>query len=297
MSRLRIPGLVDLLRTRDPAQIAALAEDARLDRDYTAKGPLLNRIVLARIRKVLVWNGAPLPPVAPRGAQRPLPAQAALEARLAPLAVALSQEKVALEPLAAYVRGEGATGAAGPLAQAAVGRLYDPAYVADAASWQAALVLDQAPRTFNPIPLVWWAVTGAVAKARRRLAEKVGGDPSGLHGTGVAVHNLVAGFTRMRALWADPRARHQLSPEAAAAQCLVAPQQVVRQPVQPGLALAGAFADTTMVLLQLDAAHTSSPSAAMAFMTKSWSRCPAHAWVPALLAGVWRTAQGQSDAG
>lgn len=291
MSRLRIPGLVDLLRIDDPALITAVADDARLDRAYVAKGPLLNRIVAGRIRKDLQLNGTPLPPVSPRGADRPVPAQAALEARLNPLAPGLAQGGDALKPLAAYVRGEGPSGAAGPLAQEAVGRLFKPDYAADAESWAAAKVLDAAPRTFNPFLLIWWALTGAVPRARRLLADKVGGDPSGVHGTGLAVHNIVGGLQHMRTLWADGRARQQLSAEAAAAQCLVAPDQVVRQPLKAGGSLAGEFDATTLVLLQLSAAHSQDPSQEMAFMSQSWSRCPAHAWVPALLAGVWRTAQ------
>jgi hypothetical protein len=31
-------------------------------------------------------------------------------------------------------------------------------------------------------------------------------------------------------------------------------------------------------------------------MAASWSRCPAHAWVMALLAGTWRVAQEHPDA-
>ena len=110
-----------------------------------------------------------------------------------------------------------------------------------------------------------------------------------------AVHNIVAGFQHMRALWADPAQRRALSAEAAAAQCLFAPDQVVRQPVVAGGSAAGDFEATTLVLLQLQAAHTADPDAEMAFMTQSWSRCPAHAWVPALLAAVWGAAQERSD--
>jgi hypothetical protein len=119
------------------------------------------------------------------------------------------------------------------------------------------------------------------------LSEKVDHDPSGVHGTGVAVHNLVAGSSHMRALWADLGARRRHSPEAAAAQCLVAPQQVVQQPTKSRASLAGEFSDATLILLQLDSANARSPSAATAFMSKNWARCPAHAWVPALLAAVW----------
>ena len=96
----------------------------------------------------------------------------------------------------------------------------------------------------------------------------------------------------MRALYADPSARSRLTPEAAAAQCLVAPQQVVRQPTTAGDLLAGDFGDSTLILLQLDAANARAPSPEMAFMTGTWAQCPAHAWIPALLAAVWRAAQG-----
>ncbi len=291
MSRLHVPALVDLLPVSDPAQIAVLADDARLDRDYRPGGPLLNWIILGRIRRHLVWDGAPFPPVAPRGAVRPLPGQAELEARLAEVAAGLAGDDSALGGLAAYVRGDGPVGDAGPLAQQAVGRLFDPGYQADDASWKAALTLDGAPRSFNPLQLLWWALTGAVPRARRLLAEKVGGDPSGLHGTGIAVHNIVAGLKTMRKLWNDGGSRRRLPPAGAAAQCLVAPQQVIRQPRKAGLCVAGAFEPTTLVMLQLDKANTQRPSAQMAFMAQTWARCPAHAWVMALLAGTWRVAQ------
>ncbi|MGO9420036.1 hypothetical protein [Roseiarcus sp.] len=292
--RLRIPALLDVLTVSDPELIADLANDPRLDRNYGGRGPLFNRIVTRRIRKALSLNGEPLPPVAPHGPERPKSAQAALEARLNAIAAALGLGDPSVEKLASYLRGEGPDASVGPLAQEAVGRLFSADYEGDARSWAAARVLDQAPRTFNLLLVFWWAVTGAVAKARRLLADKVGGDPSGVHGTGVAVHNLVAGFLRMRALWADPATRRRLTPEAATAQCLVAPQQVVRQPTEAGLTLAGEYSPATLVLLQLDAANSRAPSPSTAFMTQSWARCPAHAWAPALLAAVWRAAQGEA---
>ncbi|THD44911.1 MAG: hypothetical protein E7774_09100 [Bradyrhizobium sp.] len=295
MSRTRIPGLIDVLRVDDPAQIAALSIDARLDRNYIARGPLLNRIVAARIRRVLSLNRAPLPPVAPRGAERPTAGQAALETRLSALALSWRVYDPAVGALARYVRGAGALEGAGPLAQDAVGRLFRSDYKADAQSWAAAEVLDKAPRTFNPFLLLNWALTRKVAKARRLLADKVGGDPAGLHGTAIAIHNLVASVKLMRSLWADPQTRRRLSPEAAGAQCLIAPEQVVRQPREAGNSIAGDFDESTLVLLQLRAAQARSPGAEMAFLTGSWSRCPAHTWIPALLAEVWRAATASGD--
>ena len=272
-----------------------MADDARLDRDYAQGGPLLSiRIILGRIRKDLVWDGAPFPPVAPRGRVRPLPAQAELEARLAIVAAALATERQhAWWPCRLRPRRwtHGRNG--GPLAQQAVGRLFDPGCQGRRdPSWKAALTLDAAPRGFNPFQIAWWALTGAVPRARRLLAGKVGGDPSGIHGTGIAVHNIAAGLQAdARTLWNDGGSRRRLPPAGAAAQCLVAPQQVVRQPRKAGLCAAGEFAPTTVVMLQLNAAHTARPTAELAFMAQSWARCPAHAWVMALLAGTWRVAQ------
>jgi hypothetical protein len=292
MNRLRIPALIDLMRVSDPQLIADLAEDRRVDRQYVSRGPLLNRILTGRIRKVLNLNGKPLPSVAPRGTERPTPAQSALEARLTQLAAGLDASDPSVQALARYVRGEGSPDAAGPLAQEAVGRLFARDYKSDAQSWAAAKVLDQAPRTFNLLLLLRWSLSGAVGKAKKLLSDKVGHDPSGVHGTGVAVHNFPPAFSRMRALYADPGARARLTPEAAAAQCLVAPQQVVRQPTKAGDSLAGDFGDSTLILLQLDAANARAPGPEMAFMTGTWAQCPAHAWVPALLAAVWRAAKG-----
>ena len=101
----------------------------------------------------------------------------------------------------------------------------------------------------------------------------------------------VAGLKAMRKLWNDGANRRRLPPAGAAAQCLVAPPQVIRQPRKAGLCIAGEFEPTTLVMLQLNAAHTARPTAEMAFMAQSWARCPAHAWVMALLAGTWRVAQ------
>ena len=69
----------------------------------------------------------------------------------------------------------------------------------------------------------------------------------------------------------------------------------MRQPTRGGESLAGEFGDSTLILLQLNAANDRAPSPEMAFMTGTWAQCPAHTWVPAVLAAVWRAAQGQPN--
>lgn len=287
--RISIPGLIDLLLVDDPTQVRELAGDGRLDRDYQLRGPLFNRLVLARVRRVLQLDDRPLPSVAPRGGPRPTHAQAALEERLDDL-VAKGLAGPEIEALAAYVRGVGPEDKAGRLAQQAIGRLFAEDYDADAASWADAQVLDAAPRDLNLLRELYWSLTGRVAWARRRLADKVAGDPSGLHATGIAAHNLAAALQRMRQLYWENLAGPPRSAEWAVGNALVAPRQVLRQPTgQAGVAGCPYGADT-LVMLQLDAANTALPSAEIVFMQGAWSRCPAHRWVPALLAAVWRRA-------
>jgi hypothetical protein len=293
MTRVSVPGVVDALLVKDPALVRSLAADTRLDRAYVPRGRLVNRILLGRLRRVLQLGGHPLPPVAERGPVRPTAAQAALEDRLNALAAGeIAGDEVTA--LAKYVQGAGRKGDAGRLAQQAVGRLFSAAYQADAGSWADAKVLGAAPSNLNPITGVVWAVTGRVARARKQLAAKVGGDPSGLHGTGVAIHNLSDAFLRMRQLYSDTRGHPPESEASAVGNTLGAPRQVLRQPTCRMEIEAGQLEPETLVILQLDAANAAAPGYDLVFMQDEWSRCPAHRWVPALLAAVWRRAQGNN---
>jgi hypothetical protein len=292
MSRISVPGLVDLLRVDESAAIEGLSADARIDRRYERRGPLINRIVFGRIRKTLQLNGEPIPPVAPRGPTRPVAAQAALEARLDALIAAdpdLGIGSAALDPLVAWIRGAGSADNAGPLAQQAVGTLFNPSYVADHDSWAAAKTLGAAPSNFNPFRLLLWGLTRRVENDRALLAEKVGGDPSGLHATGVAIHNVVSGIVEMRKIYAS-ETRARLSTAAVVARCIIPPTQVVRQATEAGSVEAGKFTANTLILLRLKKANAVAPGYDTAFMDGMWSACPARRWVPALFVKVWQQA-------
>ena len=53
-------------------------------------------------------------------------------------------------------------------------------------------------------------------RAQRLLSEKVHYDRAGVHGTGIAVHNLVRGFAIMRSLFAYPNVPDPAAGEAVA---------------------------------------------------------------------------------
>ena len=126
--------------------------------------------------------------------------------------------------------------------------------------------------------------------ARALLVDKVGGDATGVHATGVAIHNMVSGLEAMKAAFADREARERLSVAAAVAKAVVAPRQVVRQPTVAGSSSAGGFSADTLVLLGLEKANKADPGYDTAFMDGTWSECPARRWVPALYAAIWRRA-------
>ena len=44
---LRIPGLIDLVQADARPEIRGLADDARLDRKFELRGPLINRLGVA----------------------------------------------------------------------------------------------------------------------------------------------------------------------------------------------------------------------------------------------------------
>jgi hypothetical protein len=290
MKRIRIPWLVDIVLSEDAAEIELLAQDPKLDRAYSDRSVLLNGYLLRRVRKYLQHGGKPFPTVAPRDAEGRAAAQDALWRRLNALAPAFSIGSDELESLAAFVRGEGPTEACGPLVQEVVGRLFASSFKATSASWNAALVLDKAPRTMNPILLAWWAVTGRVDRAKQLLSDMVGGDLAGVHAIGVALHNVVSGVNLMRQLYSDPIKRTTLSAETAGSQCLFAPVTVIRQPTASDSLAKGELETGTLVILRLQAANAKLPSKNVVFLRDTWSRCPAEQWVPALLEGIWRRA-------
>jgi hypothetical protein len=290
---LRIPGLVDLIRVDTGADIRALADDSRLDRRFESRGPLINRLLINRVRSVMRLDGAPLPSVAPREDRARARGQEALRQRLDPAGGKPLWDDETIGGLAAAVRGNAGAPALGPAAQQAVGRLFAAEYRGSRESWEAARVLDTAVHTRNPLQWIHLRMSGQLARARRLLATLVNGDRAGVHATGIAVHNLVRGFERMCELWAAPGWRTRATDDVVA-QCLFAPPSVLRQAAVPGVTVAGEVRAGTLVVLELDAARVHTPGPELEFMVGHWAQCPAAAFVPALLRAVWERSRAEA---
>lgn len=290
MKRIRIPGVVDIVSSDDGAEIEAFARNPNLDRAYGDHSILTNGKILQRVQDTLQIGGKPFPTVSSRCAAGRAAAQEALWKRLSALAVGYAGGPDELESLAAFVRGEGPDDACGPLVQQVVGQLFSPNFKATDESWNAALVLNQAPRTLNLPLLAWWKITGRIDQAKQLLSDMVAGDLAAVHAIGVALHNIVSGVNLMRELYRDSPNRTVLSPEAAGSRCIFAPPSVLRQPTAPVNSASGELETATVVILNLQAANANTPNADLAFLRKSWSQCPAEQWVPSLLEGIWRRA-------
>jgi hypothetical protein len=227
--RIRFPFLIDVTLVDGPAEIRALADEGRLDRDFQARGPLLNRLITWRIRRWFRVRGAPLPALAPRGDQQRAERQRSLHAELRPVAGVPLWTDGQLGRLADYVQGRADRKSVGIAVQEIVGRRFDPAYLADEASWQAATTID-AYRDASLRTLLrdlWWVVSGRLARAHALLAQRAGEDRHALHGTAIGVHGIVAALDRMQALY-TMTAPGSIDATTAVARSLRGPSRVPR---------------------------------------------------------------------
>jgi hypothetical protein len=292
--RIRIPGIVDLPFVGDAVDIRALAGAAALDRRFERRGPLVNRLLAGRIRRWFQVDGVPLPALAPRGDQKRAERQASLSRALDPAAGEPLWTEAQLDRLADYVRGRLPREEAGITVQEAVGRRFDPGYVADRASWRAAEMIDQFRDSFVSLRHLWWIVTGRLGHARALLVERARRDPHAMHGTAIGVHGIMDALERMQALHARPGST-SITDEVAVGRCLHPPRRVPRT-VEAPITLPGAgrpLEPGAMVMLDLEKAGPHAPDPDIVFMHGKWSFCPAEAFIPALLRAVWRRAGGE----
>lgn len=288
--QIRVPGLLDVIRTDDAETIRKLADHPALDRDFEAQGPLINRLLASRVRRGLRSAMGPLPSALMRDDETRMDVQASLREKFR----AGNWDEAGVGNLASYVRGAD-TRPVGELAQEVVGRVLDSEYRANEDTWDAATKVQRHLRGRNPILRIIRWLSGELMRAQNVLSRASRNDGASVHGTGVAVHNLVDSLDWMHEAWADPGRRQRLTPLAAAHAAIRAPHTVLRAGAYDTDILGGTLAPGTIVALDTRKAANRSMDAHLAFLGSSWSGCPAEAWTMALLEEVWRQA-GEDDA-
>ena len=286
--RIRLPFIVDLLLVSDPTEIRALDEAGPIDRNFIPRGPLVNRLIGARIRRWFQVMGQPLPSLTPRGDQIRATRQSELARKLDTSGGTTLCSDAQMAALAGYVRGSRTEEDVSIVTQQIVGNLFDPLYRADRETWEAARMIDAFRDGFSPIQ-IFWILTGQLPRARGLLIERAQKDRWCLHGTAIGVHGIVQALARMRDLRAD-RAAASLGNDAVLAKCLLAPRQVPRT-VEARFETAVSDDDLRpggIVLLQLRTAASKAPDPEMIFMHGHWNACPAAGFVTEFLLAVWR---------
>lgn len=217
--RIRVPGLIDLVLADDPADIRALDDNPRVDRHFARRGPLVNRLIVAHLRRWFEIGGKLMPSFLPRGDDERAERQEALADQLSPTN-GYRWSEAQLDRLARFVRGQGGRDDAAVVVQEIVGRLFFSDYAADRASWEAAERIDKLNAGIS-LSQIMALLTGRARKARKLLVERARNDCWAMHGTAIGVHGIVHALERMRAL--RPTAAAALGDDAVLARCLRPP--------------------------------------------------------------------------
>lgn len=290
MKRTRIPGFIDVIQVDDPQEIIELNHDARIDRRFDLRWPILNWLIVRRALNVLSFAGNRFPTMIERDSASRASAQAKLGAALDARAAAVRQGPEELQELAAWLIGSVPETQVGIAVQQVVGRLFSPTFAATQESWDAAKILVTAPRSPNVLRTVWWIVSGKLHRAKRLLAGMVDGNLAAVNGIGIAAHNIVNSLQQMKRLYSDLSTRRALSPEEAVRESLAAPVSLLRQATSHGEISGCPFSRNSLFVLAIGRASKAPGGQSLVFMDESWSGCPASQWVPAMLEGVWKRA-------
>ena len=281
MTALRIPGVADLLTVSDPSAIRSMADNPDLDR-VSGGGPLVTRLLRGRLARALRTSQGPLPSALPRDSVERAAMRADLAAKLDDPGLD-DRLAGAVDEAARFVAGGG--GAAGPLAQTVLGRIFVAGFTATAETWDAARVIDR-PLAPPSLASAVDALAGRLPAAQRVLSKAMAGDRNGVHAIGVAAQNLAATLDALRALDRALPAREAL------ARTLAAPARVARQGTGVTETVAGRVRPGRLVVLEVGAAAARTLDSRVTFLSEAWSGCPAHAFVPRLTARIWRAAGG-----
>ncbi len=303
---LRIPGLADLFTADEAGSIRTLDAHPRIDRVFDPEGPLLTRILRARIRTVFHIDGRLWPAFLPRGDEARQRDGEALHARLSSHARRNAFDVDALDSLAALLLAPDATRPAiGEAMQQAVGRAFHSGFQATPETYAAADRLANWPQA-GPLRSLWMTLSGSIQRSRRVILEAAKNDPYCAHAISLALPNMIASFERMRALRRATPDLTEMRSTAAALSVIRGPRTLIRGvrplvlPADPRLALRRPNVKIDVpetkkplrrgALVRFDRGKAQSVDHRLVFAEDNWSACPARDWVPELFAEIWRRA-------
>jgi hypothetical protein len=285
--RLRIPNVIDILFVSEPEQIAWLNQHSAITRPTDPTRSWLHRILDARLRTDLSVDGKPLPVFQPRTDDRRAERQKALYAGFETLRGLPGEERNAI---ADYLAGRKQFSEIGVVVQQWCGRLFSDRYRSTQETYEAGRLLSgwaSAP----PWRTIRDRLNGKLAHAKAVLATAAGGDVHCVHGTSIGMENVAKTVRKLRKASASPE-KLKASPDDILRECLVAPPLLLRgcDDVVGAPFLEHPLTPRTLIVFLVARAFAKSGDLDIAFLSDSWSACPARRVIPEMLRAAWRTA-------
>ena len=134
-------------------------------------------------------------------------------------------------------------------------------------------------------------VTGRLARAKSLLLAAAEGDLNCVHATSIGMENLTRTVRKLRKA-AQHADKQLLSAEDILRECLIAPPAVLRGCSEE---LSVPFLDQpltkrSLIVFLIARAYSTSGDLNIAFLSDSWSACPARRVLPEMLRAVWQAA-------
>ncbi|MFL5042709.1 MAG: hypothetical protein ACJ8D0_23150 [Xanthobacteraceae bacterium] len=287
---IRIPGLLKLVVARKAAEILAMNAAMGIDRPLSGRGGLFNRAIGNKLKLFQAPTGEIWPAFCSRLDPVRIAHQNEVAAKLADVPAQLRRLSSEIGELAGYVRGKETARPVGMVVQQIVGRVFFDDYRANRESYDAAQTLSAWLKA-GPLKTLVMRRSGKVPAAVDAVLTHARGNTACAHGTGIALHNIIESVELMRKLARSETRLRQLSPDEAVAQTLRAPQRAVREARDSVCAGSIRVRERSIILLGVESARKHGSDPGIAFFTGQWNECPAHAFVPALLAEIWKTAR------
>jgi hypothetical protein len=287
---IRIPGLVKLVMANKAAEILALNAANGIDRPLSGRGGPVNRAIGNKLEPFRAPSGESWPAFCSRFDPVRAAHSSEVAAKLADVPAQLRRLSGEIGELAAHVCGKPTARPAGMVVQQIVGRLFFDDYRASPQSYEAAKTLSSWLKA-GPLRTFLMRLSGKVPPAVDAVLTHARGNTACAHGTGIALHNIIESVELMRQLARSEGRLRQLGPDQAVAQTLRAPRHAVREARDGVCAGNVRVRERSIILLGVESARKHSSDPGIAFFVGQWNECPAHAFVPALLAEIWKTAR------
>jgi hypothetical protein len=291
--RLRVVGLFDVVLSSDPEQITWLNQHPDVTRPLDPSASLLHRLLHGRLARDLGFDEGVLPVFVARADADRAASQAALATRLDAAAGIASWER---DEVARHIAGL-ASSDLGPVVQQWCGRLFSDHYRSTPESYAAGRLIAGWPAA-PPWETLAARISGRLRRAKATVSEAAGGDLHAIHATSIGMEDITRTVRELARAARLPELGNA-SANRALSRCLAVPPAVLRgcrRQIRVPF-LSRPLTRGTLVVFLLARAHARSGDFDVAFLSGTWSGCPAHRAVPEMLREAWYAARQNEGRG